>query len=70
MKEAFKLWREATSNLLKLPSPQAILSGNRSKPALMRLGGDETYFLAANILSLQDALHLKQLEMIAQKYQR
>ena len=34
----------------------------------MRLGGDETYFLAAKIISLQDALHLKQLEMIAQKY--
>ena len=69
MKEAFKLWREA-SNPLKLPSPKAILSGNRSKPALMRLGGDETYFLAAKIISLQDALHLKQLGMIAQKYQR
>ena len=68
MKEAFKLWREA-SNSLKLPSPQAILSGNRSKPALMRVGGDETYFLAAKIISLQDALHIKQLEMIAQ-YQR
>ena len=70
MKEAFKLWREATSNPLKLPSPKAILSGNRSKPALMRPGGDETYFLAAKIISLQDALHLKQLGIITQYLHR